>query len=153
MISQELKDSIFSQDFSRMEANVMKLGPSEDVDEAISLAQRAGSIRALVTILRATNHEGSRDWEKIFIDYVGELSQDSTAARWFDGIEVFLWQSLNMEQIEDSSPFASLADLEKPQAEDLRFLSSRTNGWPVWNEVDSAPKVIPLAEWETLQAK
>ncbi len=153
MISQELKNSILSRDFSQVEAFLLKLGQSEDVEDAVSLAHRAGSIRALVTVLRVTDHQGDRDWEKLFIEYVGELSQDSTAASWFDGIEAFLWQSLNAEPRDESSPFASLADLEKSQAEDLRFLSSRTGGWPVWYQADLAPKVVPLTEWKRLQAR
>jgi len=153
MISQKLKDSIFSRDFSQVEALLQKLSQSEDAEEAASLAHRAGSIRALVTVLRVTDHQGDRDWEELFIEYVGELSQDSTAASWFDGVESFLWQSLNAEPRDESSPFAGLANLEESQAEDLRFLSRRTGGWPVWDEVDLAPKVVPLAEWKILQAR
>lgn len=98
---------------------------------------------------RAPGSEEIADWGDQFVEYVGWLSDYLFSSNWETGIEYLLWERIRAERGSGIAP-ESLPELPEQLAEDVRFLSNRSGGWPYYNERNHSTRVIPIERWRKI---
>ena len=118
---------------------------SESNRTPLEIAKATDNSYVLVTLLRQLEQtsEINEDWNNLLKEYISQISNDWLCSTWNDGIEYRIWHALicNEFQVSDS---VECEDLSFEMKKDLKYLSSKINGWVTYEE----ESVVPIEKWE-----